>query len=437
MTNDAKLSDKQNRKRIAIFHAFWYIHSNTAYAAHMLVGAGYDIDIFTFECINHIMTREIIANCSNISIYSFIDKPSGNTKQTFHTRPNHISRFKSLLKRGYKAFTIRLFRFISDCYHKFLLSVSPEWALIPAAILKQSVKIINAGQYQTIIGVEKGGLLWAGQVAQHCNVPLIYSSLELYTRDLPSQQGLFSKRLKYAEEKYHPRCWATIVQDEYRARVLLEDNGVHESMKLFYVPISRMGRAVRDPSTWLSEHFGISTEETLILSYGMISERRLSVELAKVAQHFNQNWRLVFHGFAGDSVITKIRNIDSKNRVLLSLDLVPASQEDEVVRSAHIGLVLYDSKTINDKLTAFSSEKMALYLQCGLPVIAFDYPGYEHIRRERCGILINNIGEIPKAIEQILQEYCDYRSMAFACYEKYYNFEKNFRPVVDTLLKWN
>jgi len=177
----------------------------------------------------------------------------------------------------------------------------------------------------------------------------------------------------------------------------------------------------------------VDNNEVVILVHGKILERRLCVELVKVAQGFRKHWKLVFHGWGSTAVIDRIRKLDYNNRICLSLNLLPASQEAEVVCSSHIGLVLYDQGTINDRLTAFSSEKLALYLQCGIPVVAFASEGYEHIAQDNVGVLINTLQELPVAIEQILDDYQGYRSRAFLCYQKFYRFERNFAPVLEAL----
>jgi glycosyltransferase involved in cell wall biosynthesis len=123
--------------------------------------------------------------------------------------------------------------------------------------------------------------------------------------------------------------------------------------------------------------------------------------------------------------------------VRLSLDLVDLAKEPEVMRSADISLVLYQNETQNDCLTGFSSEKLALSLQCGVPIIAFNYPSYEHIRDEGCGILVDDLSEIPRAASKILADYTNYSSRAYRAFEKYYRFEANFQKVLAAVNELN
>jgi glycosyltransferase involved in cell wall biosynthesis len=82
----------------------------------------------------------------------------------------------------------------------------------------------------------------------------------------------------------------------------------------------------------------------------------------------------------------------------------------------------------NDRLVAFSSVKVAYYLQCGDPIIAFDSESFRELMNAyKCGELINSIDEIPQKIEKILNDYDSYREQAFMAFREFYDFDKNFR----------
>jgi len=417
------------RPRIAIFEAYWRAHSNTAYSALALAKAGFHVDVFQYR-VDRTIVGQPLANAKNITVHCFGDDECVGSKGSLAAQDNS---FSELPRSRVQCLLPRVQRLIRGFYNLFSLLVYPEFGLIPRHIRERTLQIMQSHQYKALIGVEKGGLLWAGQVAERKPVPLIYSSLELYTRDHPYCATVLGKRFKAGEEKYHKRCWATIIQDRPRGKMLLTDNDIGSNMKVLYLPISRLGGPIFSRSKWMQNTLGIDKSEIVILVHGKISHSRLSVELAKVAQRFRKDWKLVFHGWGAAAVIDRIREIDCNNRICLSLKLLPASQEAEVVCSSHIGVVLYDKKIINDRLTAFSSEKLALYLQCGIPVVAFAFEGYEHIAKDNAGVLINTLEELPAAIEQILDDYQGYRSRASLCYQKFYVFERNFAPILQAL----
>jgi glycosyltransferase involved in cell wall biosynthesis len=212
---------------------------------------------------------------------------------------------------------------------------------------------------------------------------------------------------------------------------LFNDNGIKNG-RVVYMPVSVPNEPFQRSSV-LQKKFNISNDQIIILQFGWTKGSRFSVELAEMAQRFTQKWLLVLHGPAEDSVLKQIQEIDVNKRIIISQDLVPDNKIHGLISSAHIGLVLYPSFDFNHHLTAFASEKLALKLRSGLPIIAFKYPGYEIFEEKRCGILINSIEEIPDAIEKILKSYSDFSHNARDCFMEHYEFSKNIQEVVQLI----
>jgi glycosyltransferase involved in cell wall biosynthesis len=395
--------------RVALFQAFLRFHSSTAFSALMLARAGYRVDVFLHQ-IDESTPTDILAGSESIFVH-YIERAGRSSKSRGSPYSRAVRRILNL----------------------FRLWVGSEKNLIPNEVLQLTYKIMREGSYRALIGIDKGGLLWAGTIARRHHIPLIYSSLELYTSDHKFLKDPWARRLKTVEEEYHKHCWATVVQDQARGKVLLEDNHIRREMRMLYVPVSRLGGPITQKHRWLQSGLKLNHEQIIILSYGYIAEHRLSLELARIAQSFPENWGLVFHGFGSDSTIRKISEIDTNQKVRVSLNMVKLSDEPAIMGSAQISLVLYSSDESNDWLTGFSSEKLALSLQCGIPVIVSDYPSFSHIREEQCGVLVNDLSEIPNAISRILNDYENYRTRAFATFKKYYQFEANFEKVLKAL----
>jgi glycosyltransferase involved in cell wall biosynthesis len=422
------------RPRVALFQAFWKLHSGTLFAALTLARAGYDVDIFLFN-VDEVIPTSFLEGITGVSVHC-LDLTQGDRVPARTSAADHhshhsgrllVARYGERILRNARRNVGRIFTLL-----RFWLR--SDKGLIPERVLKRTIAILRPYHYKAFIGVDKGGLAWAGAIANRLSAPLIYSSLELYTRDHWFYSGCYTqKRLKLAEEKYHRRCWATIVQDELRGKVLIADNRVQSEMRMFYVPICRLGEPEARTSHWLQDHLALPRGQVIILSHGLISPMRFSVQIAELAQIFPNDWTLVIHGYGENSILREIRELDARNKVVISLNLVDLLEEQMIVGSATVSLVFYGDKYLNDKLTGFSSEKLALSLQCGVPVVAFDYPSYGHIREERCGVLIGNISEIPMAISQILADYSGYRSRAFSTFKKYYQFEANFKKVLNAL----
>lgn len=420
------------RPRVAIFQAHWRLHSNTVFAARVLAQSGYRVDMFLYK-VDVSLAAGTLDNSPHIFLHSFAaEMLRANagiaSAQSSSTGESRIGRmFRRFVSRG-----VLEARKAADLG---LLWLGWDVGLIPRGVRRAAVDVVRTGRYRAIIGVEKGGLIWAAAVARREPAPLIYLNLELFIAEMWSTWGTWHRRLKAAESRAHRQCWATIVQDEARGRILLKDNQVRSDMKMIYLPVSRSGGPHREKSRWLRTTLQLPDSSVIVLSHGMISEDRHAIALASVAQSFDDDWILVFHGWGWNvnAIVQRTSQIDRNNKVRFSLKLVDLSEEASVPASAHIMLVLYDKANINDRLSGFASEKIGLSLQCGVPIIAFNYPTYEHIERDGCGVLIDELSEIPDAVRRILADYPNYRAHAFAAFDRHYSFETNFNRVLAAL----
>ena len=140
------------------------------------------------------------------------------------------------------------------------------------------------------------------------------------------------------------------------------------------------------------------------------------------------------HGWpASPEELQKIRSADAKKRVVFSLDFVPAARVPDVARSVHVGLCLNNPQNCNDRLMILSSERVALFLQCGIPIVTFDNPGCEVVEQRRCGVVIRSFDELTAAIERILLSWDEFSANARALFDERYEFRANYRKVVEML----
>ncbi len=422
--------NKKKQERVAVFQADWALQSQTAYCAIELARSGYNVDLFLRNTPEY-YEIDRLRTIPGIKIYLF--NSSNNVSLAAKSVPTLKTRFKKWLglRLSYLDSSLRYFLWL---YRKTYASFLDDKDLIPEKILEESQDIINQHDYKCLIGIEKKGLIWAGKIAAESNLPFFYYSLELYTnKHNSSRQSLDACRVKQAEEKYHKLSTATIVQDKERADVLLKDNGI-QSSDLIFVPVSLLEEPQIKKTNFLQEKFDLDKGNKVILQFGQINKERFSIDLANIAQNFPKNWILVFHGHDHGSAVQKINEIDTKQRVIVSLDPLPSSEIKELIASADIGLVFYKKWPLNDRLTAFSSEKIALYLQSGIPIIAFDYPGYRELMKKfKCGVTIKSLDELDDAIESILRSYDEFRSGAYECYNEYFRYSEHFKKVVEKI----
>lgn len=403
-------------KRIGIFEYDWSLYSFVKDLALKLVDAGYVVDIFQKDPYFNpgFANYDQIANLSQVRILNFSIRESLQYK------------------------IVRKIRKTVGRFDKYFF-LNPK-NLLDRGVLRKSKKIIVKSEYCCLIGIEKKGLIWAGLFAQIKDLPLIYYSLELYIEDHPGMAEALKTRefssLRKVEKKYHQIAGATIIQDRHRAETLLKYNQV-ESSCLLYLPISVRGAIIKDRADFLVRSLNIDPAKKVLLYYGLIQDARFSTAMVKAANQLKDEVVLVMHGYGERAHLDTLQSIADKEKVRFSLNLVPEEEITKVISSATIGLALYQSNNSNDRLAAFSSVKVAYYMQCGIPVIAFHSESFDELMNAyRCGELINSIDEIPLKVEKILKDYDQYREQAYLAFNKYYDFDKNFQGFLERLNKF-
>jgi glycosyltransferase involved in cell wall biosynthesis len=232
-------------------------------------------------------------------------------------------------------------------------------------------------------------------------------------------------------------CYLTIVQDKRRAELLRADNNL-ERESIICVPDAGLGKAYRAKGNLLQEMCGIPQEKKVLLYAGYMAPWAMCLEMAEAAQNWRDDFVLVLHSWQEDIVnnpyITQIRRLTQTRKVYLSLKQVDWQKMPELVSSADIGLALYQNLGEARSEIGHSSNKLAQYLQMGLPVITTDYPSLRDvIDRYQCGACGSGPDSIEPLAEMIFDDYERYRANAFRCYENEYDFSMYFRKVIERI----
>jgi hypothetical protein len=214
-----------------------------------------------------------------------------------------------------------------------------------------------------------------------------------------------------------------MIQDQFRAQVFLRNCASADSIRVVYFPIAMSGsgleRAAVSPS---SNTNGTPLQRpSKILFFGGLWRGNLLNELEAVANQLREGQVLVIQGGRGS---LRPREVDTP-RLVISTRLIPFDKINEYIASADVGLAVYPEREANNsRYTAFASEKVARYAQCGIPFIAFRSEDYEYLRAETgCCELVSEYSEIPDAVNTILKDYDHYQRGAFAAYRRFYCLE--------------
>lgn len=384
--------------KIAIIQIDTYLQSYTKDFVNILVEQGFFVDLY----INKACDYEFISSAGIACNIYIIDNNRLIRRLLFLS--NKISRFLAILK-------------VKTSVINFLTK------------LVIFLKMRNKG-YNLIIGIEKKGLIASGWLSHKIRIPYAYYSLELYWEDHPNT-SVFNSKLRCEEIFYNQKALFTIIQDPQRAAVLSYANKLANQHSFYYLPVGVRGKAGNNKSSFFQDKFSLKATDILIIYFGNVSKSRNCEKLIKIAEKFPEGMYLVLHG--------KYHDMEKNNfgsRVLASKDLVNENIVQKLISSCDIGLALYNNNYSNDRLTAFSSQKIAYYLQQGIPFISFRNESYEKLFSEfECGLMVDKILDIGEAIFKIIKNYEYYNKQALLAYEKYYNLDNQIPKVFKEVVK--
>ncbi len=399
-----------SKTRIAIFQYQWLLQSYSRDFALALAAHGYVVDFF----VDHLSTSVGYIDLNNFS--------AANLSVHVTERPGRWPLLRRIVSKAARV-------------------LRKAAGMTPTIVNRRSLKEAEAhvaahkDEYLAFVGIEKRGLIWAGLMGERFNVPWLYYSLELhFVGDGSYGDGL--GHVFPVERRYYRGARATIIQDEQRADVLMRLNG-RTDQDMIYMPVSMPGAARRERARHWHRKYGLGPDAKVLLYFGTLclDSRHLDRACEALGQDAPGDFDIatVFHG-RGKQFLPQEEG--GRKRVFLSSELVPESGIAALVASADIGLSLYDNDSVNNRLTAFSSQKVALYLQCGVPIISYRNESYEQLfSRVRCGEMIETMDDLPAAIAKILADYDAYREAAFEAFEMFYSHDRNIGRVVSYLAR--
>jgi glycosyltransferase involved in cell wall biosynthesis len=288
-------------------------------------------------------------------------------------------------------------------------------------------------RYNAIFGVDPLGGFCGCLTAWLVGSPFYYWSLVLF--DSPAT--LRERVLTFMQRRACASAKKILVQDERRARVILSGN--ESAMeRVIIVPNAPAGAPNLRRSDYLAAKLGIPPGMKIVLHAGMLDHCVLSLELARSVRKWPVSYCLVLHSnerkAPNNPLVEEIRRLQD-GRVFLSLDPVPASDLDELLASAYIGLATYQKGLgVAWELLSAASGKLGSYMRSGIPVICTDQTGMrEVIETDHSGLVVSDLGEIPLALETISGDYDTFRAGAFRCYLERYEFSSHFGRVLEAL----
>lgn len=285
-----------------------------------------------------------------------------------------------------------------------------------------------------IIAVEKEGLIITNTVEK--SIKTFYYSLELYLDDY-SNTPMY-KYIRSREKKALERVDGLIIQDEEREKVFLQKNSLSSfsKTKVAHFPVSVLPQINKPSNTrYWHDKYNLADDTTVILYFGLIKKDvRGLEEFINSIETLNGNATFIIHGYGDKSVIEELAYKSIDIPVYISCDLVPEGAIDNLIASADVGMCWYSCECENNRHTAFSSEKIAMFLRSGKPILTNDSETYNRLfSKFDCGIGNSNAYELGKCISKLTRNYSPMSKASFRAFDYFYNFEKNYASLLSKL----
>lgn len=282
--------------------------------------------------------------------------------------------------------------------------------------------------YDYCIAIEKRSLVFLKSILKIKDIPFAYQSLELYN---PSAPGIWTnKEIDYLislENSMLKKSSLFIIQDKIREKVFFKDRKIKNYPKIFYLPVSISRRKIKKTNYW-HKKYDLTQNRKIVLSIGQIDSDRMVCEVVKVVQKFPDNYNVILHGPVGIQTIKELNSLDIKAKVKISNKLVNNDKLFEFSAASDVGLVLYKSVNANQTTAARSSHKMAIHAMTSIPVICLNHRSFKEIvNRYHCGVCIDNIGEIRKALNEVFLNYDFFKKGSMRAYDDVYCLD-NYIP---------
>jgi glycosyltransferase involved in cell wall biosynthesis len=405
------MSAQPQRGRVAIVCTHWAVHRTIVYMAQELARDGATVDLILYRA----PTADLLPLPEGLPVRIFqLDSEADRAAPA----GGGISSDRSL--------SMRVFAKAKRALYRVALKLAPQRVLFPRQAVGRMKALLQANAYDYVLAVEKGGLALISR-CRPAKTPIVYLSLELYTADHPIVRGdPLMGALSRLERQFSGTVAVFVIQDVYRWNVLRADLQLAENARAVFFPIAEPQQEDRPKSDFLRERLSIPAHQKILLYFGVIRPERDSLELASVADRLPDGWVLVFHGPCRQATRERMLAHSHSGRIRFSESYIPSALRDSLVGSADIGLAIYGERTANDRLTGFASEKLALYLKAGVPVIARDNESYRHLWAVGAGRPVPSLEAIPEAVETMAKDLAACRNRARAAFDRYYSFEKNF-----------
>lgn len=370
---------------------------------------------------------------------------------------------------------------VDNC-HIFIVSDSDQYEFVSSA-----VRLVNniGNSYDYFFAYYIEGLIVSEILSnqKHFSAPVVYFSMELIYKDYPYRlidyllnpnkllSGNTRSFIQSIKQNTPPctvilqllgatlkqiaytllalRSWSrlicsennnvlfSVVSDYMRAEVLKEEFPFVD--KIVYAPEAGYIGYNSEKSDYAARIFGIPPGKKILLYTGGF-EKGFDLSLLNMSKNLGDDYILFCNIYSRDGYVQEIIPEYSKEikdgRLFFQTSNLGEKDYDELVRSAHIGVVWYPPQSPDNPnmyYLGFSSGKLNKFLSCGKPVVCSDgiYGYRELIEGNGLGLVCTHADELPSDVSKIENNYQLITQNIREFYLEHIEFEKCFKGVID------
>lgn len=276
------------------------------------------------------------------------------------------------------------------------------------------------------VGIEPEGVVTASLLSILFHRSYYYCSMELGS-ELPLQNPLIRKIANRFLKRVVQKARAITVQDLDRAEGLKKQFPVSAD-KILLLPVGTTDGKISAKTRFLHDKFSIPHDKRIILYAGSIREWACVRELARSATSWPDQYCFVIHGFVphkNDPYFQSVMAYVDENKVFLSTDIVDWEKLDVLLASADLSIAAYAMTDDNTRLISSSSNKLASYARCGLPLLISHSDNVKRMfDKVRWGETFFEYSDIPSAIDRIVSDYEGYRYRCYQAFDAFYDLNR-------------
>lgn len=255
---------------------------------------------------------------------------------------------------------------------------------------------------------------------------LVYYSYDFYAPETPLGKLGLIKLITKHNNKLLKKGIPSIIQCEDRKNDFEEATQI-KLKNVFYIPI------FAEKIQGITPAVKISTESPVLMQFGAACNIRMSDKLIKNCIENNFAYSLHMHGNIEGNIKDMAKEANSPN-IIYSEGLYSADEYNQTLKRADIGFICYSfNHDSNNKHLFRANGRIPEFLKMAKPIISIQNEDIAiNLNKYKIGISINSIEEVPRAIEEIKNNYAEYSENALKCFNEVFNHEL----YVDNFVEW-